>query len=85
MVATRREVRKYTDGAGRTLFYAVFLGTRRAGWRFFKPGEAPDFEGESAIFEVEVRKGGRWEFGRNLSRAEREGPGRGLDREDGPA
>ena len=65
MVAIKREVRRYADGDGRTLFYAVWLGTRRAGWRFFRPGEVPEFEGESAVFEVEVRKG-RWVFGAQL-------------------
>jgi hypothetical protein len=47
------------------LFFAVFLGSRSRGWRFFKPGEAPEFEGEAATFEVTVVKG-RWVFGRQL-------------------
>jgi len=65
MTVIKRQVQRYTDGEGRTLFFAVFLGTRRAGWRFFKPGEVPDFAGEAAVFEVEVRRGA-WVFGRRL-------------------
>jgi hypothetical protein len=65
MATTRREVRRFTDGSGRTLFFAVHLGSRRAGWRFFQPGEVPEFEGETARFEVEVVKG-RWVFGRRI-------------------
>jgi len=62
MYPTQREVRRYRDLAGNTLFFAVFLGSRARGWRTFKPGEVPDFEGEAATFEVTVIKG-RWMFG----------------------
>jgi hypothetical protein len=65
MLPTQHELRRYRDLAGKTLFFAVFLGTRSRGWRFFKPGEAPEFEGEAATFEVTVVKG-RWVFGRQL-------------------
>jgi hypothetical protein len=64
-VPIRRLVRRFTDGHGRTLFFAVYLGSRRAGWKSFQPDEVPAFEGEAATFEVEVRKG-RWVFGRQL-------------------
>ena len=66
MVPTRRDVRRFTNGEGKTLFFAVHLGSRSRGWRFFQPGEAPEFEGETARFEVEVVKG-RWVFGRRLA------------------
>ena len=65
MLPAQHELRRYCDLAGNTLFFAVFLGTRSRGWRFFKPGEAPEFEGDVATFEVTVVKG-RWVFGRQL-------------------
>jgi len=65
MPPARYELRRYRDLAGKTLFFAVFLGSRSRGWRFFKPGEAPEFEGEVATFEVTVVKG-RWVFGPQL-------------------
>lgn len=65
MPPQQREVRRYRDLAGKTLFFAVFLGTRSRGWRKFSPGEVPEFDGEAATFEVTVVKG-RWVFGRRL-------------------
>ena len=65
MIVIKREVRRFIDRDGKTLFFAVYLGTRRAGWRFFRPPDVPDFEGETAAFEVEVRKG-QWVFGERL-------------------
>jgi hypothetical protein len=65
MVPQQREVRRYRDLAGKTLFFAVFLGSRSRGWRTFRSGEVPEFEGEVATFEVTVVKG-RWVFGRRL-------------------
>ncbi len=41
------------------------LGSRSRGWRTFRPGEVPEFEGDVATFEVTVVKG-RWVFGRQL-------------------
>ena len=65
MPPAQREVRRYRDLAGNTLFFAVYLGSRSRGWRTFRPGEVPEFEGEAAIFEVTTEKG-RWVFGRRL-------------------
>jgi hypothetical protein len=65
MHPTRRDVRRYRDLAGNTLFFAVFLGTRARGWRTFRPGEVPEFDGEAATFEVTTVKG-RWVFGRQV-------------------
>jgi hypothetical protein len=65
MPPRQHELRRYRDLAGKTLFYAVFLGTRSRGWRTFRPGEVPEFEGDAATFEVTVVKG-RWLFGRRL-------------------
>jgi hypothetical protein len=65
MVPSQREVRRYRDLAGNTLFFAVFLGTRSRGWRKFGPDEVPAFEGDVATFEVTIVEG-RWVFGRRL-------------------
>lgn len=65
MLPTQRELRRYRDLAGNTLFFAVFLGSRARGWRTFRPGDVPEFEGEAATFEVTVIKG-RWVFGRRV-------------------
>ena len=65
MIPSNREVRRYRDLAGNTLFFAVFLGTRSRGWRKFGLGEVPEFDGEVATFEVTVVKG-RWVFGRRV-------------------
>ncbi len=65
MPPRRYEIRRYLDLDGRTLFFAVYLGSRSRGWKTFKPHEAPDFEGDSATFEVRITKG-QWEFGRQL-------------------
>jgi hypothetical protein len=65
MLPRQHELRRYRDLAGETLFFAAFLGSRSRGWRTFRPGEVPEFEGEVATFEVTVVKG-RWVFGRRL-------------------
>ena len=65
MTRAQYEVRRYVGLDGRTLFFAVFLGTRSRGWRTFRPGEVPEFDGDAATFEVSVVKG-RWLFGRRL-------------------
>jgi hypothetical protein len=65
MVTTRHSVARYCDRDGRTLFFAIFLGTRARGWKTFKPHEVPYFEGESADFEIDRAKG-QWRFLRRL-------------------
>jgi hypothetical protein len=44
----------------------VFLGSRRAGWKRFARSEIPDFEGQTAWFEVERDHKGGWRFGRRI-------------------
>ena len=65
MVPQQHELRRYRDLEGKTLFFAVFLGSRSRGWRTFRPHEAPEFDGDVATFEVTLAKG-RWVFGRRL-------------------
>jgi hypothetical protein len=65
---TTREVRRIADFEGRTLCYMVHLGSRKAGWRTFRPEEVPPFEGRTGWFEVEIDRKGRWRFLRQVER-----------------
>lgn len=61
------EVHRLAEPAtGRTLCFMVFLGSRRAGWRRFDRSEIPDFEGDTAWFDVERNHKGQWRFLRRL-------------------
>ena len=62
----RCEVRRIADPEGRTLCFMIFLGSRRAGWKRFERDAIPDFEGQSAWFEVERDHRGGWRFVRRL-------------------
>jgi len=50
-------LQRFRDLDGRTLFFAVFLGSRQRGWKTFNPDEVPDFDGDTAEFRIEKRKG----------------------------
>jgi len=56
-MAQTYRLQRFRDSDGRTLFFAIFLGTRRRGWKTFKPEEVPDFDGETADVRIEKRAG----------------------------
>ena len=62
----RRQLHRRRDLSGRPLYVMIRAASRGRPHRFLDPGEAPDFEGESAWFEIEVRDGGRLHFIRRL-------------------
>ena len=62
---TPRTVQRLADPNGRTLCFMANLGSRSRGWRTFRPHEVPEFEGDTATFEVTLAKG-QWVFGRRL-------------------
>jgi hypothetical protein len=51
---------------GETLNFMVFLGSRKRGWRTFRPEEVPPFMGKEAVFEVDIVKG-IWTFVRQVA------------------
>lgn len=51
--------RALPNAGGHTLFFQTEGGGRRRPPAFFRPGEVPEFEGESAWFEIEKLRGGR--------------------------
>ena len=55
MVTTRRTVTliRMTDHAGTTLCFYIPSAGRRVPRKFMEPGDVPDFEGESGVFEIE--------------------------------
>jgi hypothetical protein len=57
MAVGRYTITRHRSGDGTTLFFAIWLGSRSRGWKFFHVGELPDFEGEEAIFEMDRAKG----------------------------
>jgi hypothetical protein len=62
----RHTVQRLTDMDGKTLSFMVYLGSRRRGWRTFRPEAVPPFEGETAVFEVDIRQG-VWTFVRQIA------------------
>jgi hypothetical protein len=57
--------RTLPDAGGRTLFFHTKTTDRRHPSHFFDPQEVPEFEGESAWFEVEWRDK-RWRVTRRV-------------------
>jgi len=62
---TRHKVERIATLDGKTLCLMVYLGSRSRGWRTFRPAEIPPFDGESAVFEVDIKKG-VWTFGSQI-------------------
>ncbi|MDO8912274.1 MAG: hypothetical protein Q8N10_03185 [Phenylobacterium sp.] len=57
MATQVREIERRTDVGGKTLYFMIKSGSRSRQHKFFEPGEVPDFEGDSAWFEIEARGG----------------------------
>jgi len=57
--------RTLPEAGGQTLFFVTEGGDRRHPDRFFSPDQVPEFEGESAWFEVDKHRG-RWTFLRQI-------------------
>lgn len=55
------------EDGGHTLFFGISLGSRSRGHKWFSPGEVPEFEGNSAWFEIDRAKG-QWRFVRQIER-----------------
>ena len=62
---TRYKVKRIASLEGETLCFMVYLGSRSRGYRTFRPEAVPLFEGKSADFEVDIRKG-VWTFVRQV-------------------
>jgi hypothetical protein len=57
LVVKIERLRSHADDGLRTLSYFIRPGSRRRPWKFFDPDQVPDFEGESAWFEVDRTRG----------------------------
>ncbi len=52
MATQVREIERRTDIAGKTLYFMIKSGSRSRQHKFFEPSKVPDFEGDSAWFEI---------------------------------
>jgi hypothetical protein len=52
-----KRYRALPEAGGHTLMFGIAPGHRKGRWIWFKPHEVPEFEGESAWFEIDFRKG----------------------------
>ena len=57
MAAQVSKIERRTDLTGKTLYLIIKSGSRSRQHKFFEPHEVPDFEGDSAWFEIEPRSG----------------------------
>lgn len=62
----RRQLHRRRDLDGRPLNLMIRAASRDRSHRFMDPADVPDFEGESAWFEIEVLAGGRLRFLRRI-------------------
>lgn len=58
-------VRSRPEDSHRTLCFVIRSSDRRKPSKFFRPGDVPEFDGESAWFEID-RSCGRWTFLRQV-------------------
>ena len=65
VTAKIERLRSGADDGRRTLSYFIRPGSRRRSWKFFNPDQVPDFDGESAWFEID-RGQGAWRFVRQV-------------------
>jgi hypothetical protein len=62
----RRLLHRRHDLDGRLLYGMIRAASRDRPHRFVDPADVPDFEGESAWFEIEVLAGGQLQFLRRI-------------------
>ena len=57
---TKHLLERRRDLNGNTLYFMIRAGSRSRQHRFFEPNEVPEFDGESAVCEIEKGRGGHW-------------------------
>ena len=57
---TKHLLERRRDLDGNTLYFMIRSGSRSRQHRFFEPYEVPEFDGESAVCEIERGRGGNW-------------------------
>lgn len=57
---TEHLIERRRDLGGNTLYFMIRAGSRSRRHRFFEPHEVPEFDGESAVCEIERGRGGHW-------------------------
>ncbi|MCA3709743.1 MAG: hypothetical protein IM658_03440 [Phenylobacterium sp.] len=62
----RRQLHRRRDLDGQPLYLMIRAASRDRPHRFLDPADVPDFEGESAWFEIEVLAGGGLRFLRRI-------------------